>query len=453
MMPISRLYKAPTQSLPALARLGTSTTIEIKAALDNLCMVYFPPTPVDELSSKALDVARQTSFLPGQMDEIVPDSGYASAEEEDVELEDESVEEDYLALLRNDPFERTYVLKWLTGFVNRADKWLACPSQVEESEREVLLEEAARLITAFSEDASSSTTCDNKSSSSSDGSIVRSFSFSTPSSLKEAGCSSVITVQLNDAPLSSSDHTSVGLQSWGSSIIFAERLCADPFSFSVLPALKIPNEKSGHPLRILELGAGTGLLSIATSKIVALRSLPTEIVATDYHADVLANLLMNVAANSQTRSPDGFHAMIPSVVPFDWQYPNYSATPFNQAFDVILAADVIYHPLHATWIKACADRLLAKPGQRTQHDVGGALWLTIPIRTTGRHRDMHHMVEDSFPLKQGERDIDVMNYDKGEFELGILELEEVARKEGTGRADESGYKLYKIGWVNKTSVS
>ena len=35
----------------------------------------------------------------------------------------------------------------------------------------------------------------------------------------------------------------------------------------------------------------------------------------------------------------------------------------------------------------------------------------------------------------------------GEWKLAVLERMDVARQEGVGRADEGGYKLFKIGWV------
>ena len=70
----------------------------------------------------------------------------------------------------------------------------------------------------------------------------------------------------------------------------------------------------------------------------------------------------------------------------------------------------------------------------------------IPIRTIGRHEGMHRTVESVFSVVSGG---DGLVADGGEvsWELAILEMEVVARREGTGRADESGYRLYKIGWV------
>ncbi|KAF8346079.1 hypothetical protein F5887DRAFT_1132814 [Amanita rubescens] len=430
---------APTQGLPKLACLANISTSDIKSALDNLKTLYFP-TITDELSRQASKVlckspkAISGSRLHGQATPV-PDSGYASAEEEeDEEEEHECSQHGDSDTLRSDPFERAYALKWLTGFIGRSDIWLSSVfSDDEESERVQLVEEAAKLINAFSGDTSSSSSAEDNSTGEdkTDGSILRSFSFLTPA--PESLGRSEVTVQLNDAPLSSSDHTSVGLQSWGSSIIFAERLCSDPAAFSILPK-KL--ESTTEPLRVLELGAGTGLLSITISKIAQLHSTTTTtIAATDFHPDVLTNLTSNVTTNTHIAvAPRSAPPMI-SVYKFDWEHPDYLSPPFNEPFDVILAADVVYHPLHAAWIKSCVERLLFKPG--------GVFWLIIPIRTTGRHEGMHCTVENMFPIVLREE----RKSSGEECELAILELEVVAKKEGIGRADESGYRLYKIGWV------
>jgi hypothetical protein len=110
-----------------------------------------------------------------------------------------------------------------------------------------------------------------------------------------------VEVELNDAPLVSEDHTSVGLQSWASSILLAERLCANPGKFSLDLTTR------GRGLRLLELGAGTGLLSITVAKILAsgqvrTPGLPPIIVATDFHPDVLANLQRNVDDNAEHKA-------------------------------------------------------------------------------------------------------------------------------------------------------
>ncbi|KAF8903542.1 S-adenosyl-L-methionine-dependent methyltransferase [Mucidula mucida] len=339
----------PSGFLPPLARLRTCTTETVLVALANLREFCWPlPVPVRKSDTLIHDV-------------LVPDSGYASAEEDEDDDDDGNI--------HLDPFERDFAIRWITGFIARSDVWAE-----EDEARTVLVDEAAQILLLFAADPGAEEEC----------AIVRSFHFPND-----------VHVELNDAPLSTSDHTSVGLQSWASSILLAERMCAAPSDFHLRG-------------RILELGAGTGMLSIAVAKL-----LPAIIVATDYHPDVLFNLQANVATNKSNVI----------VQKFDWETPSYEA-PLDRPFEVILAADVIYHVEHAAWIRNCVERLLAKDG---------VFWLMIPVRSTGRHEGMTCTVDAVFPQA-----------DRG---LVIIDRAEVQRQGGVGRADEGGYKLFKIGWV------
>jgi len=247
---------------------------------------------------------------------------------------------------------------------------------------------------------------------------------------------------LNDAPLSKEDHTSVGLQSWGSSILLAERICLQPFLFS----LTASTNTDGRPLRILELGAGTGMLSIAAAKILNSSNPPTpsEIIATDYHPEVLDNLAKNVATNFPKDPTTAI-----TIKRLDWEVPHYTK-PLDRPFDVILAADVIYHPEHARWIKQCVEKLLVRPSHTSvssNRGGGGIFWLIIPVRSTGRHEGLDQTVDALFPTFIREH-VEEETGNDSEPQLAILQKEEVGRQSNVGRADEGSYKLFKIGWIN-----
>ncbi|KAI0673893.1 putative methyltransferase-domain-containing protein [Trametes maxima] len=394
----------PTTSLPPLARLPSCTFAQISQAIDNLHAIYCcPPT---RLRPRIALPGRKT--LPKHLihDISVPDSGYASAEGEDgdeedctlEEMEDPTYDPD---ILRSDSFEREYAIRWLTGFTARSDAWVcATDEEAEMDARAALVDTAAAMLGAFAGKEEEED-------------ITRIFTFPT------GPASAAVHVELNDAPLLSDDHTSVGLQSWGSSILLAERMCLDPAAFDLAPS---PNSA----LRVLELGAGTGLLSIAAAKLLASTSFRPTLLATDYHPLVLANLRANVMTNfpASTAPPV-------DVLPLDWQCPVYEG-PLSNQFDVVLAADVVYHPEHAQWIKTCVEHLLV--AER------GVFWLIIPIRPTGRHEGMCNTVEAVFPCAA-----DVMGREQPE--LAILTMEGLNKHNGVGRADEGGYRLYKIGWV------
>ncbi|KAL0574469.1 hypothetical protein V5O48_007483 [Marasmius crinis-equi] len=400
---------APSSTLPPLARLSQTPALRVSDALDNIRQLYWPPQSLP--SKLAVPTRKHLQLIH---DESVPDSGYASADEDDEgDTEEQMVQqegEEATEILRADPFERAFAIKWVTGFIARSDIWVEREEDECEAEiRAEAVDKATSIVSAFTGNDDEAAQC----------AVTRSLSFST------ATGGPVIHVELNDAPLSTEDHTSVGLQSWASSIVLAEKMSAEPGAFSL----------DNPPTRILELGAGTGLLSIAAAKILQRQAKTNDVsrlssvIATDYHPAVLANLTANVNTNFPRSRPI-------SVLRLDWETPDY--TQFHgQSFDVILAADVIYHPQHAKWIKGCVEQLLTRPSCTNS---GGHFWLIIPLRTTGRHENMDHTVDQTFP--------DASNKDSSEgMVLAILHRESFARQGGVGRADEGGYKLFKIGWV------
>ncbi len=339
------------------------------------------------------------------------------------------------------PSKKDFTIRWLTGFIARSSIW-SCPLSPplldeEVGEREDVIDKAASLLTNFSgtdEDEA-------------EVALTRRFEFAV--GRKSVGCGvdglggrlsegKAVVVELNDEPLSSADHSSVGLQSWASSIVLAKLICADATRFG----LDVGREDDRrHKQRVLELGAGTGLLSIAVAKLFSDSTCGGDgmdgvsIVATDYHADVLRNLRRNVETNFP-RADDNPEPV--TVTSYDWQFPSTDA-PFDEPFDVIQAADVIYNTAHAMWIKGCVARLLRRPS--LDWPEGGLFWLIMPIRTTGRHEGMDRTVLEAFPLHSGE------HASPTSLSLKTVRLEEMERCDGVGRADESMYKLFKIRWV------
>ena len=438
----SRCANQPTSTLPPLSHLATHTTEQIKQDLQNLHRLYFPPEPALFHASK-LSISQRNVPRPLH-DTFIPDSGYASAEEGEDDLQDFLADNDEnnnesdteTDLLRADPFERSFAIKWLTGFIIRSDKWIsACNSESDSEERSDVLDQAVTLLSAFTNINEETEVA-----------LTRTFSFplTTNSTLKKKN--KEIQVELNDAPLSKDDHTSVGLQSWGSSILLAERICLQPFLFSL--TMPVDNNNNPRPLRILELGAGTGMLSIVAAKILQSYSPPAaEIIATDYHPEVLDNLTRNVATNFP-KDPGAI-----TVKYLDWEVPHY-CEPLDWPFDVILAADVIYHPEHAKWIKQCVEKLLVRPSDSTTFPCnrrsggGGVFWLIIPVRSTGRHEGLDRTVDDLFPNYTHDEHVGTSDENCESRGLVIFQKEEVGRQGNIGRADEGGYKLFKIGWIN-----
>jgi predicted nicotinamide N-methyase len=229
-----------------------------------------------------------------------------------------------------------------------------------------------------------------------------------------------IQVTLNDAPLSDTDHTAVGLQSWGASIVLSSMMCADLARFG-LDAVSL-----GPTPNIVELGAGTGLVSLALAKVLPKIGIPASIItATDYHPAVLENCDMNIETNFPSPSYD-----TPPVTTaiLDWAQP----PPDQKATShLLIASDVVYAPEHAAWLRDCAAHLLA---------ANGTFWLMVTVRKTGKFEGIPDTVELAFTTEACPRS------DRG-MTFRILEKEFLEKRRGIGRGDESGYNLYRIGWA------
>ncbi|KAG1758169.1 hypothetical protein EDD22DRAFT_911831 [Suillus occidentalis] len=134
-----------------------------------------------------------------------------------------------------------------------------------------------------------------------------------------------VEAQLTDIPLDNDDYGSVGAQTWGGACVLAEMVMDDPERFGLDSP---PDGPESRRLSVLELGAGTGLVSIVVTKL--LDTLPSfnhrqvSVVATDFHPSVLANLSVQHAAwikdclkglvrhpSDSAVSPAAFHLVIP----------------------------------------------------------------------------------------------------------------------------------------------
>ncbi|EMD42342.1 hypothetical protein CERSUDRAFT_110851 [Gelatoporia subvermispora B] len=406
---------APTSCLPPLVRLTSITPAQIIQALDNLRTIYIGPAPCYPLRGESpLAKAR---VLPKHVlhDVSVPDSGYASAEED--EEDDEMIPGKLFDIdtLRADTFERDHAIRWLTTFTARSDIWVSA-SDSDADARASLVDDAAALLSFFAGDAEEG-----------DEAITRPFDF------PKGETAGTVHVELNDAPLLNDDHTSVGLQSWASAIILAERMCTAPSTFG-LGGTSLKSAQAGSKdVRILELGAGTGLLSIVAAKLLESDGKASQtIVATDYHSSVLENLAVNLKINFPSTSPSPV-----SVLPLDWEHPVY-AGPLGSPFDIIFAADCVYHPSHARWIRDCVVGTLVQPH--------GVFWMIMALRLTGRHEGMYETVEAVFPRAGSASTAEAAGKRKG-LQLAIMNVQHLGRKEGVGRADEGSYRLFKIGWA------
>ncbi|KAJ6442748.1 methyltransferase [Purpureocillium lavendulum] len=375
-------------SLPP-CRSATSTQIcdALKTLRDVFCRL---PAAADFCHGASHDALAQT------------DSGYVTEDEDEADNGSDDGQ-----ALRDDPVERDAAVRWLTVLIGRIDEL-----PIEEGMRERIVDDACAVLARLTggEDEEQQLQGD-------DLGMTRRFEFDIP------GKGTRIAVDLLDTPMQTTDdHTDVGLQTWGASVALSELVCQGPERFDL--------HKASHGTRFLELGAGTGLFGLALSSLLPVITeswLSETIIATDYHPAVLKNLALNIDSHAAVNGERGTVPL--KAAHLDWSAPS-RAPPLDEPVDFIFAADVAYAPEHAIWLRDCASVLLAP---------GGIFWLMVSIRPNGKFNGIRTFVEAAFSDQRAGRRT-------GESELCIISQESV-RKHKSGRADETGYELYRIGWA------
>ena len=179
-----------------------------------------------------------------------------------------------------------------------------------------------------------------------------------------------------------------------------------PSLFGLFPG---PSTPSNRGVRVLELGAGTGLLGILCRKLLDLRMTSTDIteekypgliVATDFHHDVLSNLKVCVDLNFPPHMPTSIDvsqggATVKAIddgvriAKLDWTtFPEYMKAKskgeraneeeneeigqyVDEPFDLVLASDCVYDPTHAQMLRDVAGWVLRLPDDSIEGDIGG----------------------------------------------------------------------------------
>jgi hypothetical protein len=200
-----------------------------------------------------------------------------------------------------------------------------------------------------------------------------------------------VRVQLTDVALRNNDFGSVGAQTWGSACVLAEMIAQAPARFGLHgrgsaggdgASLLCPGGGGGAAaIRLLELGAGTGLVSLTIGKILETtygnrdHSRRAEIVASDFYSLVLENLRLNIQRNFPSCDLDSDsapgHNLSISAHFLDWAdaaaaadcTTRTSGPPFDVPFDEVFGADIVYELEHAAWINACLKRFLRLTGR------------------------------------------------------------------------------------------
>ncbi|KAH7884192.1 hypothetical protein F5I97DRAFT_1899406 [Phlebopus sp. FC_14] len=428
---MSIVIQPPTSYLPPITEIATFTSVQLLDALSYLRSLYRPKV---RGSRRKRAVAQSSSKIVEQRPSKA--APYPS-DDNDIQR------------IRSDAFERSYAIRWLTVLIAQIEAWeelsqtdraiqgdLDMVVQPTAAHTEMLIQQAASLLAVCAGVAAA-------------GKLQRVFTF-------ESSDAGKIEVQVTDIPLENHDYASVGAQTWGGACVLAEMIVENPERFGM--GLEAPlgdhDEYAGRTLRVLELGAGTGLVALTAAKMMhvspAWKNRQADVVATDFHPSVLTNLEANIDANF---FPTAFDDRAPSVSIsshfLDWSiFPETTPKPlvFSSPFDIVLGADIVYETQHAVWIRDCLKLMLRYPDQPTLSETAvPAFHLVIPLRPT--HVFESSTVEAVFPWA-----------DKCPHEnlpeLVILSQESIVcdaggdREIGWKHADEDvEYVYYRIGWL------
>ena len=386
--------------------------------------------------------------------------------------------QEQISILHADEFERSCAMKWLTGLIAHSDEWTELGvndgdvASQECRNRERVVERASALLAA----CSGSSAC---------GAVTRSFTYYPRLSYQQgewkSGTSSImpIHIHLRDGSFSAQDQTALGLQTWGSAPTLAQLVSGNPGMYGLDLAERFGGDDEGRNsvehrgniiFKVLELGAGTGLLSLFTWRILEKQiidhaqsgralSVSSSVTATDFHPSVLSNLNSNLTLNPP--SPIMLTSCPPPLIEatfLDWN--DCAVLDDEERFDVVFGVDVIYEKEHAQLIRGVVESVLRRPtmnrsenegtGATKRHTGGGIFWLIYPLRPThGFEVESTQMVfgpvveASRCPENAGEGD------EERDWCLGVLDIQSLEKSKGIGRGDNVSYRVLKIGWVSK----
>lgn len=420
---------------------------------------------------------------------------------------------DALDSVRVDENEKRYAMSWLTRLIGSGLYWV--DAEAEGVTADELVDLAGRILGGHAsiEEA---------------GAITREFIFPLAAPVRVpdidasahqgASASDPITITLRDDPLPPSDKHSeasttsgagasqdaaaaVGVQTWGAAIVVSDVLVRYPTLFH--SALGTPTET---PLRIAELGAGTGLLGMVAARLLQQRGTPAEVVLTDYHLQVLKNLEHNVQENFSLSS-DANGGVSVDVEHLDWLEVHRSMQQGHaqvddadaDKYDLLLLADVIYAPEHAHWIRSTIEKLLRKPSPDRPDEAGARAHIIMAVRASGKFEGLFKTVDEAFQPRSGFGSVPSLSgsssatpldtlpgtpalvsetsavdvhktnskhsdllrsrmgalshqagFSQGSPELAIVTRRRLDKRANVGRNDEQEYLWFEIGWTSPT---
>lgn len=149
----------------------------------------------------------------------------------------------------------------------------------------------------------------------------------------------IVHIKLHEPSLT---RDNLGFKTWTSSVLLARRL------------ISMPNHLPQSHGRVLELGAGTGLVGLAAAcawaASVTLTDLP----------EILPNLQQNIEKNRKVTQGCGGEAC---ARPLDWSDVKNAPVDDDDRYSVILAADPLYEPGHPKMLVDTVNRWMRRSSE------------------------------------------------------------------------------------------
>lgn len=168
-----------------------------------------------------------------------------------------------------------------------------------------------------------------------------------PAMTREFKVDHELTITLHEPSLTGDN---LGLKTWSSSLMLARKLCD-------LKCL-LPTTTADEELRVLELGAGTGLVGIAAACKWSGQARTAHVTLSDL-PEILLNLEKNVESNWHV--VNAFHGRMTASA-LDWADEQNKPLTDADRFPVIVAADPLYSPEHPKLLVSTVGRWLARNG-------------------------------------------------------------------------------------------
>lgn len=149
----------------------------------------------------------------------------------------------------------------------------------------------------------------------------------------------------------------IGNITWGASLELAKKIIIENSKSSIW----LPNNPNCLKTPILELGAGTGLVTIILG-ILGYKTISTDL------PEIIDNLTKNIELNNLScikttlNEKLNDNSKLIHVTSLDWRSPNefLNRTSYLNGYNIVILSDPVYSPSHPYWVRDTVECVLSK---------------------------------------------------------------------------------------------